>query len=180
MTLVLKVLKESLAVDSNVGTPSVEVTKSGVANNPTFNFAFHNLKGAKGDKGDKGDTGTANVDDIYMSIVADEDVGLNLSQYKYLNLTIESWTSGNLIIEMVQTGLSYPTDEPLKIELFKKGSSLQWTMFIYYNEINPKLLNTKNTKLYVEVASVNSILFNFYGDDVGSSDYINLFGYALK
>ena len=106
------------------------------------------------------DTGTANVDNIFMTLVADEDVGLNISQYKYLNLTIDSWTSGNLIVEMSKTGLSYPTDEPLKIELFKRGSALTWVMFIYYNEINPQLLNTKTTKLYVEQANVNSILFN--------------------
>ena len=40
-------------VDSNIGTPSIEVVYDGA--NAEFNF--HNLKGAKGDKGDKGDTG---------------------------------------------------------------------------------------------------------------------------
>lgn len=40
-------------VDSNIGTPSVNVVYDGA--NAEFNF--HNLKGAKGDKGDKGDTG---------------------------------------------------------------------------------------------------------------------------
>lgn len=44
-------------VNNEVGTPSVEVTKGGTAENPTFNFAFQNLKGEKGDKGDPGENG---------------------------------------------------------------------------------------------------------------------------
>ena len=36
------------SVDSNVGTPSVSVTKSGTDENPVFTFAFHNIKGETG------------------------------------------------------------------------------------------------------------------------------------
>lgn len=36
------------SVDSNVGTPSVMVTKSGTSANPSFDFAFKNLKGIQG------------------------------------------------------------------------------------------------------------------------------------
>ena len=35
-------------VDSNTGTPSVNVTESGTAANPVINLAFHNLKGENG------------------------------------------------------------------------------------------------------------------------------------
>lgn len=38
-------------VDDNVGTPSVDVTKSGTDEAPQFNLAFHNLKGASGSGG---------------------------------------------------------------------------------------------------------------------------------
>ena len=44
----------SASVDSNVGTPSVEVTASGSDTSKNFSFAFHNLKGQQGEQGIQG------------------------------------------------------------------------------------------------------------------------------
>lgn len=51
----------SASVDGNTGTPSVNVTKTGTDENPVFNFAFSNLKGASGQDGQNGTNGTNGV-----------------------------------------------------------------------------------------------------------------------
>lgn len=51
------VISADATINGNVGTPSVEVTKTGTNEAPTLHFAFSNLKGAKGDTGATGAAG---------------------------------------------------------------------------------------------------------------------------
>ena len=64
----------SATVDGQTGTPSVNVTKSGTAENPNFNMSFSGLKGAKGDKGDTGDTGATGATGATPNISASASV----------------------------------------------------------------------------------------------------------
>lgn len=54
---VTPVISANATVDSNTGTPSVNVTKTGSDAAPTFNFAFSNIKGETGPAGQTGATG---------------------------------------------------------------------------------------------------------------------------
>ena len=55
------VIDANASVTQDVGTASVEVTKTGTISNPIFNFAFSGIKGAKGDTGETGAQGPQGV-----------------------------------------------------------------------------------------------------------------------
>lgn len=51
------VISMTATVDQTTGTPSIDVSKSGSDEAPSFNLAITGIKGEKGDKGDKGEQG---------------------------------------------------------------------------------------------------------------------------
>lgn len=67
------------SVDSNIGTPSVEIVKTGTAEQPVFSLAFHNLKGQKGDTGQPGQSivGPAGQDGVTPVVSATASVDSN-------------------------------------------------------------------------------------------------------
>lgn len=73
-------ISATASVDANVGTPSVTVSKSGTDANPSFDFAFHNIKGESGSDGSNGQDGTDGVDGVTPDITAtaaiDNNVGI--------------------------------------------------------------------------------------------------------
>lgn len=50
------VITASASVSDTVGTPSVDVIKTGTDENPNFEFSFSNLKGERGERGEQGES----------------------------------------------------------------------------------------------------------------------------
>jgi len=88
----LEDMTATASVDANVGTPSVQVTKTedeetGVTN---LDFAFHNLKG------EKGDTGDVNL----ITFDLDPETGHLYANYTYDNSEIQFYLTNNGHIEV--------------------------------------------------------------------------------
>lgn len=66
-------ISATASVDSNTGTPSISVTKSGTDESPSFNFAFSNIKGESGADGNDGADGV--TPDITMTATVDGNTG---------------------------------------------------------------------------------------------------------
>lgn len=58
------VITANATVDSNTGTPSCDVSRTGTDLNPNFTFSFKNIKGATGDAGAPGQNGTDGTDGV--------------------------------------------------------------------------------------------------------------------
>lgn len=99
----------SATVGQSIGTPSVNVSKSGSAENPSFTLAFNNIKGEKGDKGDKGDQGDDGLDGFASRLtkkitpVATDYIPINEADgtakcinYATMDRLLNSWDDVNL------------------------------------------------------------------------------------
>ena len=72
-TALTPVIDADATVDDQVGTPEVNVTKTGTDENPRFHFAFHNVKGEPGANGEPGQDGAPGHDG-YSPVVTVEDI----------------------------------------------------------------------------------------------------------
>lgn len=63
-------ISATASVTNTVGTPSVNVTKSGTDESPSFDFAFNNLKGETGEQGIQGNQGIQGIQGLSAYEVA--------------------------------------------------------------------------------------------------------------
>ena len=94
------VISANATVDNSVGTPSVEVQKSGTDVAPVFTFNFSNLKGEKGDSGDSGSKMYAH----YLYITLKESLNYNgFVRALIVSPLQEAATSGSALINLLSS-----------------------------------------------------------------------------
>ena len=84
-------------VDDNVGTPSVDVTKSGTDEAPQFNLAFHNLKGTGGSGG--GNIPVVNNGTSNTTATIQPNTLYIWGEVTRLNITLATPTDNNILNE---------------------------------------------------------------------------------
>ncbi len=95
------------SVDSNVGTPSVNITQGGTAENPTLNFAFSNMKGEPGATGQAAGFGepSASTDgDVGTPEVRVAAYGPDTQKVFHFSFSKIKGDKGNGITSIVKTG----------------------------------------------------------------------------
>lgn len=151
------------SVDSNVGTPSVDVSySSGV-----LTLAFHNLKGVQGDPGEQGPPGVTSV-----SASVDNNTGIP-SVEASVNAGVLTLTFHNLKGLQGDTGSSvaYPftlvnnttTDDPLQALTAAMG----------------KYLQDQVTQLEAEVHNLSGKYYGVFADESDLPDDADAPGYAF-
>lgn len=117
-------INATASVGSGTGTPTVQVTKSGTDMNPSFTFAFNNLKGEDGQDGTDGTDGVGLID--YST--SEQNTGLKwlngkpIYQRSYAFI-VPSYTSGGMLWEVISNSIIADIDKAIYMEAWHEDSN---------------------------------------------------------